>query len=565
MKKILVVDDRPANIMLMEDILKNAGYNVISAMDGEKGLKCAVEQHPDLIISDILMPNVDGFQFCHTVRNTPELAGIPFLFLTGAYVSDEDEKFAISLGANRFMRRPFKTDDLLDIVQELLNSQMDMESSLPLDMDEEEYLKQHVGRLTYTLEDKVVELEAVTEQNTRLLRDAKRHEAQLQKSLVDLQETQTYLVQSERLSAVGQLVAGVAHELNNPLAIILGYAQLILRMPEASSRMTECLKKLEDAAQRCQSIVHHLTIFAQKQKVEKRHLNINDVIRSVIDIRKDQFELDQIDVSVTLDPRLLVVFADYQQLQQVFLSLINNAQEAMLTNASPDRKIQIISRLQNDMATIDFIDNGPGVKNAELAKLFEPFFTTKEFGQGIGLGLSVCYGIITEHQGNIIVSHTEGGGATFTVTLPLYSVGDRSEQETAASGAEPGARSRRHRILIVDDEPGILDILSSALRQAGYIVETALRGEEGIKRITSEAFDLVLLDIRLPDCDGSTLYRRIQDINAELATRIIFITGDTVSRDTHTFIEQTGNPFVNKPFDIEIVRQLVTETLVDVL
>ncbi|MDP6650689.1 MAG: response regulator, partial [Gammaproteobacteria bacterium] len=241
MIKILVVDDRPENVTLLEDFLESAGYEVASAMDGEKGLKQAEKVLPDLIISDILMPNVDGFQFCHMVRKNPALTDIPFLFLTGAYVSEEDEKFAFELGANRFIRRPFMADELLNTVEEVLNSNPSTSLHMPTDMDEEVYVKQHMGRLTQTLEDKVVELEQVTEENTKLLKDAQSHEAQLQQSLEELQATQAYLVQSERLSAVGQLVAGVAHELNNPLAIILGYTQLILRMPEASTRMTECL------------------------------------------------------------------------------------------------------------------------------------------------------------------------------------------------------------------------------------------------------------------------------------------------------------------------------------
>ena len=139
------------------------------------------------------------------------------------------------------------------------------------------------------------------QQNAFLLKDSKHHEAELEKSLSELQDTQSYLVQSERLSAVGQLVAGVAHELNNPLAIIIGYAQLVLRMPEVTPRMEECLNKLEDAGQRCQRIVHHLTIFAQKQKAEKRYINVKEVLQSVIGVRFDQLQVDRIQVETSFD------------------------------------------------------------------------------------------------------------------------------------------------------------------------------------------------------------------------------------------------------------------------
>ncbi|MBM3262279.1 MAG: response regulator [candidate division Zixibacteria bacterium] len=542
----------------MEDILESAGYRSIAAMDGKQGLQQAQLHHPDLIISDILMPNMDGFEFCHSVRNTPELARIPFLFLSGAYVSEDDERFALKIGANRFMRRPFQTQTLLDTVEEMLAAQQTTHMASSVDVDEKYYLKEHINRLTQALEDKVVELEAVMEQHVRLLRDAKRHEAELQRSLSDLRDTQTFLVQSERLSAVGQLVAGVAHELNNPLAIILGYSQLMLRMSDTTPRIQECLRKLEEAAQRCQRIVQHLTVFAQKQKVDKRPVNVNDVLYSVLDIREDQLRANQIRVSTTLDARPMTVYADFQQLQQVLLSLINNAQEALLTRNASDRDIRIATRLQDDQVIIDLIDNGPGIDDEHIARLFEPFFTTKEFGKGIGLGLSICYGIIKEHQGDIRVTHTEGGGATFTILLPPSR--SNKSQEPTSSSESPNVQPS-FRILIIDDEPAILDFLTSTFRQNGYTVDAVLSGSDGMAHIDRTQYDLALLDIRLPDSDGKQLYREIIARRPELEKRIIFITGDTVSQDTLDFVRQTGNPCLTKPFDIERLRLMVADLI----
>jgi len=542
----------------VEDILESAGYRSIAAMDGKQGLQQAQLHHPDLIISDILMPNMDGFEFCHSVRNTPELARIPFLFLSGAYVSEDDERFALKIGANRFMRRPFQTQTLLDTVEEMLAAQQTTHMASSVDVDEKYYLKEHINRLTQALEDKVVELEAVMEQHVRLLRDAKRHEAELQRSLSDLRDTQTFLVQSERLSAVGQLVAGVAHELNNPLAIILGYSQLMLRMSDTTPRIQECLRKLEEAAQRCQRIVQHLTVFAQKQKVDKRPVNVNDVLYSVLDIREDQLRANQIRVSTTLDARPMTVYADFQQLQQVLLSLINNAQEALLTRNASDRDIRIATRLQDDQVIIDLIDNGPGIDDEHIARLFEPFFTTKEFGKGIGLGLSICYGIIKEHQGDIRVTHTEGGGATFTILLPPSR--SNKSQEPTSSSESPNVQPS-FRILIIDDEPAILDFLTSTFRQNGYTVDAVLSGSDGMAHIDRTQYDLALLDIRLPDSDGKQLYREIIARRPELEKRIIFITGDTVSQDTLDFVRQTGNPCLTKPFDIERLRLMVADLI----
>jgi two-component system NtrC family sensor kinase len=501
---------------------------------------------------------MDGFEFCRALRNIPELTSTPFLFLTGAYVSDEDEDFALKIGASRFLRRPFSNQVFLNTVQELMSTP-EIVTAMP-DLDERSYLKEHVNRLTSALEDKIAELETVMEQNVRLLKDAKRNEEELQKSLTELKHTQSYLVQSERLSAVGQLVAGVAHELNNPLAIILGYSQLMLRMPEITPRMQECLRKLEDAAQRCQRIVHHLTLFAQKQKSEKREIDLNELLRSVVDIRGDQFHTDKIRLVSEFSSNELMVMADFQQLQQVFLSVINNAQEALIGHNRPDRTIRMASHIDNDRAVVEIIDNGPGIPDDLIPKLFEPFFTTKDFGKGIGLGLSVCYGIIREHNGDIQVSPTEGGGATFIVTLPLSGAAaptpdpDHSREESSSSAA-------RRRILIIDDEPGILDILSSALTEMQYSVDTALRGADAVELIFRAPYDLVLLDIRLPDTDGKTLYQNILIHRPELRRRIAFLTGDTVSPDTLTFIEKTGNPLITKPFDIARLPGLLAEML----
>ena len=259
----------------------------------------------------------------------------------------------------------------------------------------------------------------------------------------------------------------------------------------------------------------------------------------------------------------MAVFADYQQLQQVFLSLINNAQEALSANTDMVRKLRIVSRLTDDAVAVDIIHNSPGISEVDRAKLFEPFFTTKDFGQGIALGLSVCYGIIKEHDGDIRISDTKSGGATFTVTLPLYRISKSEDETSRPEQSQPVSDASGVRILIVDDESGILDNLSSTFQQDGYMVHTALRGEHGIDNINKNTYDAILLDIRLPDTDGTVLYNRIKELKPELAPRIIFVTGDTVSHDTLAFIEKTENPYLTKPFDIERVRQVVADRLSD--
>ncbi|HUV95727.1 MAG TPA: ATP-binding protein [Anaerolineae bacterium] len=247
-------------------------------------------------------------------------------------------------------------------------------------------------------------------ENARLVRD-------LRQSLEDLKATQARLVESAKLSAIGQLVAGIAHELNNPLTAVMGYAELLQMEGGASEEIRSDLREIHSHAQRAAGIVQNLLTFARQDKAEHRFVDVNEVLKNCLEVRAYQLQADNIEVITRLDQRVLGTMADPTQLHHVFFNLISNAQEAI--KGHRDRgQVTITSELRGEKILVRVADDGPGLPAAARQHTFEPFFTTREVGAGLGLGLSVCYGIVSEHGGRIWAESEPGEGASFSVELP---------------------------------------------------------------------------------------------------------------------------------------------------
>ncbi|NQT74041.1 MAG: PAS domain-containing protein [Chloroflexi bacterium] len=241
--------------------------------------------------------------------------------------------------------------------------------------------------------------------------------AELCKAMDQLKDSQAQLMQSEKLAAIGQLISGVAHELNNPLMVISGTAELMLTYVENEIERDD-LQNLHNNTLRAISIVSNLLSFARKHEPEMKYVSINDVIESVITLRSYELNLDGIEIITELDPTLPNTLADFPQLQQVFLNLLINAEQAM-KESNGEGRLLIQTQTVGETIQVEFTDNGPGVPGEILSHIFEPFFTTKDVGKGTGLGLSICYGIIQEHKGQISVESSEGKGTIFRVELPI--------------------------------------------------------------------------------------------------------------------------------------------------
>jgi len=372
----------------------------------------------------------------------------------------------------------------------------------------------------------------------------------------ELEEAQSQLIQAEKMSAVGLLVSGVAHELNNPLAGVVGYSQLLLK-EDVGERIRRGLEKINKEAERCKKIVQNLQTFARKRKPQKDYIGINGISESTLELRSYQLRVDNIAVELDLDPDLPKTMADFHQLQQVFINILVNAHQAMVEKGGGGR-LAIRSRDREDFIRVEIRDSGPGIPEENLPRIFDPFFTTKEVGQGTGLGLSLCYGILEEHHGRIAARNDPGGGAVFTVEIPILpcDVPEQTLARPAAASAKTMDAAVRN-ILVVDDEVTIVDILYEVLKSDGYRVDTALSGTVALKKLEKERYDLIISDLKMPGMSGQELYDRIRVLDRTLARKIIFSTGDVVSDETRTFLEACGNAYLQKPFEIETIRQVV--------
>ena len=371
---------------------------------------------------------------------------------------------------------------------------------------------------------------------------------------------QERLLQSEKMASVGQLVSGVAHELNNPLTGVMGFAQLLLAR-ELDETVRGQIQTIYGEAERAAKIVQNLLSVARPRRPSKEMADVNALLQRVLELRSYDFAIRNISLDMTLDTRMPRVWADPDQIQQVFFNLIKNAEQAMI-EAHGGGRLTVMTRGQPDGVRISVGDSGPGIAPEVQRRIFDPFFTTKDAGKGTGLGLTICYSIIDEHGGRIWTENLPAGGAVFQVELP---VGVAEEREAAAGdlngvSAAPATVSGK-RILVVDDEDSIRALLRDILRLDRHSVELASSGIEAAQRVAEEGFDVIITDMKMPGMDGATFYREVRRRDPAQARRIIFITGDTVSPDTRAFLQRVSNPVLSKPFKIGPLRDAIEAVL----
>jgi two-component system NtrC family sensor kinase len=366
---------------------------------------------------------------------------------------------------------------------------------------------------------------------------------------------QDQLIQSEKMSAIGQLIAGIAHDLNNPLASVVGFADFLTEVPNIPPSIREPLTVVREEAERASSIVRNLLGFARKQEHQRRPTALKPLLDATFVLLRNQLMAQRVEAQVEIEPDLPMPDIDPNQIQQVFVNLINNAAQAIASTGRPGN-ILVRARRWMDGVAIDVMDDGPGMSESLAAQVFEPFFTTKAEGEGTGLGLSISQGIVKEHGGRIMLSTEEGRGSTFTVQLPLST-------RAAAPPADLGARAPTHRlrVLVVDDEPHILHYMRATLEAWGHIPVVASDGEEALAQAAREQFDLIISDLRMPRFGGREFYAALLSQNPAMAARLVFSTGDTVRGDTLTFLESLDRPYLHKPFSLAELRALLAEVV----
>jgi PAS domain S-box-containing protein len=368
------------------------------------------------------------------------------------------------------------------------------------------------------------------------------------RDITERRQLEDQVRQGEKLAALGQLVAGAAHELNNPLAVVLGMSQLLLRNPLAAE-LIEDIRDIEVAAQRAKHIVNQMLTFARAQQDVRGPVDMALLIdRVLLNIRRS-IQINDIRVDVRVQPELPPIWGDAYQIEQVLDNLLHNAIQALSDHSSGQRLINIEATANDTHIRLTISDTGPGIPAQTLPRIFDPFFTTKEVGHGIGLGLSLVYGIINKHEGTIKAESIPGQGASFLIDLPI---GDTKVQQVAA----PVKTSPKHSsILVVEDEADVRMILERALTQHGYDVDAVDSAEAALRQTAAKHYDLVISDLRMPGMNGNELFDRVHVVQPQL--RWVFITGDTMSASSEAFLKQSGVPFLAKPFTLEELWEAV--------
>jgi signal transduction histidine kinase/CheY-like chemotaxis protein len=379
---------------------------------------------------------------------------------------------------------------------------------------------------------------------------------------LELQSRDLYhqLVQAEKMAVLGQTISGVAHELNNPLAGILTWAERLARKP-ASDSIRQGLDTILHEAERAARIVRHLLTFARKRHTTRTVVDVNAVVRDTLALRQHEQRLANVVTVDALAAGLPSVFADPHQLQQVVLNLIINAEQAMVSaHGRGTLVVRTWQESERDAVLLEIADDGPGIPEEALGKIFDPFFTTKEVGKGTGLGLTVAYAIVQDHGGRINASSSSSApGASFRIELPAAGV--RAPGQRVADGVTPEPAVAGAAVLIVEDEPALAMAVAEGFTEAGFVVTRAADGAEALALVRAQTFDVIVCDLKMPRLDGPSFYRAIAAAAPALARRVIFVTGDVAGTEAGRFLEETGCRWLPKPFRLSELLRAAREAI----
>jgi signal transduction histidine kinase/ActR/RegA family two-component response regulator len=356
------------------------------------------------------------------------------------------------------------------------------------------------------------------------------------------------VVHLEKMAAIGRLVSGVAHELNNPLAGILGYAQLASRC-ELDPSVRRMVEVILNQAERAGKIVQNFLSLAAKTEPKHVAFDLNDTVRNVMQLREYQENVENITITADLSEDLPYAWGDPHQLEQVFLNLIVNAEDAIADVQRRPGLIHIKTSSESGRLQVAISDNGSGIHARDMARIFDPFFTTKDRYRGTGLGLSICAEIVKDHGGELYAWSTYGAGSTFTLELPVRHEIEPEEVQPVRSSE--GQCLRGKQILVIDDEIHITELIFDVLARQGARIDVANSGIEALEQIKKKNYDVIICDQRMPGVSGQRLYRLVELLNPDLRYRFLFVTGDVVSAETKRFFTQAGVQYIRKPFRIQ--------------
>jgi DNA-binding response OmpR family regulator len=523
---ILLIEDEANLRHNLTVLLEGEGYHVSCAEDGAEGIRKLQEAPFDLVITDVVMPQVDGFQVMEYLKDhVPDVVVVAIT----AYVSTESAIEALRHGAYDYLAKPFDVDLMQIVIRRALEK----------------------ARMQKAFRHYMGELELRVEERTRNLAEANIH---LEQSMEELRATQEQLIQAEKFCALGEATAVVAPELGESLAMIVGFAQVLAKITPAESRMKAQLEQIGDVAFRCHEIVKNLVDFPWKQTPQKVQTQLNDSCEQMLAGLAYQTDLSQIVVYRRFDTRLPPIMADPHQILQALMNIALNACRT-ITSYRDGGRLTVETKRTDGVIQVVIQAGGLGVANGRHDRLLEPFLTIREDSGGLGLGYA--YRIAKEHGGKMAVHTIPGEAVTYVVELPIREPlplqGELPANELEAIG-------RRH-VLVVDADEKNLALLHEIVRHLGHDADEGSSVQQALQKIAAQDYDLIITEMHLPVADYLHLYQRLRLIRPGLAQRVIFISGGIPSDEVRVFLDQVGCPLIRKPFSVADIEASIRQVL----
>ena len=665
--KFLVVEDTEDSRLMLVDQLEVQGYEVESAVNGVEALEMIRTSPPDIIISDIMMPKMDGFELCHQVKRDPQLKKIPFIFYTATYTDPRDEELALALGGVRFIIKPLEPHALMLIIQEVVEAVQaeELPVSQAQQKDECELEKLHLQSISRKLDKKNTELEKEREALKKsedkyrhlvesiqnyyffythdtegvftylspsienllgytpeeflvhyskyltdnpvnkeverhselsikgeeqppfelelVAKDSSVHWLEVKEvpvfdeqgnvshiegiahDITERKQTEEALRRSQKMDALGKLTGGIAHDYNNMLGVILGYADLLESALSEQPQLAQYVHEITHAGERGAKLTRKLLSFSQQKKSETKKVNLTTLLLG------EQHMLEKtltarIKLILDLAEELWTVRLDDNDLEDAILNLSINAMHAIVGNGQLTIKTRNKSVTSMDAPTLqldagDYVflsitDTGSGMDEATKEKIFDPFYTTKG-ENGTGLGLSQVYGFLERSCGVIKVYSEQGQGTRFELYFPRYHESDGDDKAEEVNNVVD--LRGNETILVVDDEPALLDLISEILSQQGYHVICAGNAKQALEILEKESINLLFSDVIMPDMDGYKLAAIVQEKYPTI--KIQLASGFSDNRHLNMIDDSLYQRLISKPYNIQTLLQRVRELL----
>ena len=537
---ILAVDDDAYNLAVVRDFLTGYNYSVLVAEDGESAVSRADYALPDLILLDIMMPGIDGYETCRRLKQQESTGEIPVIFMSALAETGHKVK-GLEAGAVDYVTKPLQQEELLARVRVHLSIQ-----------DLSRRLKEANELLEARVEARTIDLAAANRE--------------LKEEIAERQAAQEQLRQSQKMEAIGTLAGGVAHDFNNILTAIMGFGSILRVKLEGDAKLSQYANSILISAGKAAKLTHSLLAFSRKQIIEIKPEGVNEIIRTIGEILHRVIGED-IELRCSFSPEELVFMGDSGQIEQVLMNLAVNARDAMPTGGIlrlSTERVELTEELLDgalkpgSYARITVSDTGCGIAEDIRQRIFEPFFTTKEVGKGTGLGLSIVYGIIRQHGGGVTVQSEDGRGTSIRVHLPLVS-SYRTRRESEPVVKPVGGVET---ILLAEDNDGVRSFMVQTLEDYGYHVIEALNGEDALAKYRTDSgrIRLMILDVVMPRMNGREVYDEVRKEGGEV--RVLFCSGYTDEIiERKGIVEEDGVGYLSKPVTMQGLLAKVRETL----